>query len=118
MATGTVTLPPRVHQARRERGPSVRSPAPPPDLMEEEGPGGAPGRWGSLTRLAHGELHRAPRVEQLLDQRLGQHGGREEDRPAALAVESTHQAVGDQAEVPAELALGVQLWEGTGKGQR
>lgn len=74
--------------------------------------------WGALTWLAHGELHRTPRVEQLLDQRLGQHGGREEDGPAALTVEGTHQAVGDQAEVLAELTLGVQLWEGTGKGQR
>lgn len=71
--------------------------------------------WG-LTWLAHGELHRTPGVEQLLDQRLGQHGGREEDGPAALAVEGAHQAVGDQAEVLAQLALWVQLWEGAGKG--
>lgn len=77
--------------------------------------GGLPGWRGALTWLAHGELHGTPRVEQLLDQRLGQHGGREEDGPAALAVESTHQAVGDQAELLAEVALGVQLWERTAK---
>lgn len=71
----------------------------------------APRAWGMLTWLTHGELHRAPRVEQPLDQGLGQHGWREEHGPAALAVEGAHQAVGDQAEVLAEFALGVQLWE-------
>lgn len=73
---------------------------------------GAPAACGVLTRLAHGELHGAPRVEQLLHQRLGQHGGCEEHGPAALAAEVAHQAVGYQAEALAELALGVQLWEG------
>lgn len=84
---------------------------------EEEGEEGREeGACGARTWLAYGELHGAPRVEQLLDQRLGQHGGREEDGPTALAVEGVHRAVGDQAEVLAELTLRVQLWEGTAKG--
>lgn len=96
--------------------PSTLLPTPAPDLVEAA-PGCAPGRWGALTWLAHGELHRTPRVEQFLHQSLGQHGGREEDGPAALTGEGVYQAVGDQAEVLAELTLGVHLWEGTGKGQ-
>ena len=84
----------------------------PPEGGQEEGAGLPRG----LTWFAHGELHRAPGVEQLLNQRLGQHGGREEDGPAALAVEGAYQAVGDQAEVLAQLALWVQLWEGASKG--
>lgn len=87
-----------------------------------EGPSGGPQPSApppprpAPTWLAHGELHRTARVQQLLHQRLGQHGGREEHGPSPLAVDGAHQAVGRQAEVPAELALGVQLWEGAGEG--
>lgn len=84
-------------------------PAPVTSALSPSAPSGE-GGLGALTGLAHGELQGAPRVEQLLHQRLGQHGGREEHGPPALAVEGAHQAVGDQAEAPAELALGVRLW--------
>lgn len=63
-----------------------------------------------ITWLAYVKFQGTSRVEKLLHQGLGQHGGGEQHRAPALAVDGSHQAVGDQAELLINLTLGIQIW--------
>lgn len=62
-----------------------------------------------ITWLAYVEFQGTSRVEKLLHQGLGQHGGGEEHRAPALAVDGSHQAIRDQTELLIQLALGIQI---------
>lgn len=62
-----------------------------------------------ITWLAYVEFQGTSRVEKLLHQGLGKHGGGEQYGAPALAVDGSHQAVGDQTELLIDFTLGIQI---------
>lgn len=69
-------------------------------------------RVGSLypiTWLAYVEFQGTSRVQKLLYQGLGKHGGGEKNGAPALTVDGSHQAIWDQAEPLIDFTFRIQI---------
>lgn len=62
-----------------------------------------------ITWLAYVEFQGTSRVEKLLYQGLGEHGGSEKHGAPALTVDWPHQAIRDQAEPLIDFTFGIQI---------
>lgn len=62
-----------------------------------------------ITWLAYVEFQGTSRVEKLLYQGLGKHGGSEKHGAPALTVDWSHQAIRDQTEPLTDFIFGIQI---------